>query len=48
MELVVEVKALNLGFKNIQKLKKFELLQIISDNPVRMTEPCYPIFLLQE
>ena len=38
IELLEEVKALNLGIKNIQKLKKDELLQILSDHPVILTE----------
>lgn len=37
-ELIAEVKERNLGLKNLQKLKKDELLKILSDNPVVHTE----------
>lgn len=33
-ELIAEVKERNLGIKNLQKLKKDELIQILSENPV--------------
>ena len=33
-ELIQEIKDRNLGIKNLQKLKKDELIQILSDNPI--------------
>ena len=37
-ELLEELKSRNLGIKNIGKLKKHELLQLLSDHPVILTE----------
>ena len=38
IELIEEIRARNLGIKNIQKLKKHELLQLLSENPIILSQ----------
>jgi hypothetical protein len=37
-ELIEEIKERNIGMKNLQKLKKEDLIKILSDNPVTHTQ----------
>lgn len=37
-ELILEIKERNIGIKNLQKLKKEDLIKILSDNPVTHTQ----------